>query len=63
MISSMLKMPSGTTIEGDGFGSILKFTWFDASGSASGGAHYLTNADGSGDRNYTLTNFTVPGGK
>jgi len=62
VISSMLKMPSGTTIEGHGFGSILKFTWFDASGSASGGAHYLTNADGSGDSNYTLTNFTVEGG-
>ena len=62
VISSMLKMPSGTRIEGAGFGSILKFTWFDASGSASGGAHYLTNADGSGDSNYTLTNFTVAGG-
>ena len=30
VISSMLKMPSGTTIEGHGFGSVLKFTWFDA---------------------------------
>jgi hypothetical protein len=57
LIGTQLNMPSNTFIEGQGFGSVLKFNWVN--NSAGGGSHYL--AAQPGDDNVTLTNFTVNG--
>jgi hypothetical protein len=60
--NSTILLPSNTTLEGAGTNSELKFTWFDAQGSHSGGNPYLGNKDTrTGDTNITLTNFQLVG--
>jgi Pectate lyase superfamily protein len=62
IITRELHLKSGTTIEGAGPTSVLRFTWFDGKGPASGGKFYLANKARQHDSHITLANFVIIGG-
>lgn len=55
-----LLLPSNTILEGSGTSSILKFTWFSASGARSGNGRYIGNMN-FGDSNIFLSDFLIHG--
>jgi hypothetical protein len=63
LVTKSLVLPDNTTLEGDGPHSVLKFNWFDGSGSNSGGKFYLYNEPGpDGASKITVSNFVLVGG-
>jgi polygalacturonase len=63
-VGTMLIVPNNSTLEGSGSSSILHFTWYDQTGSASHGASYIQVGvtGGTATSNVILKNFAVNGG-
>jgi len=61
LCQKQLTIPSGTTVRGQGRGSVLRFDWTDADDPK--GSTYLVNTNhaGTGDTNITLESFAVHG--